>query len=90
MERLRYSPAARAGLAKITRDIIENNGELVAERVVAKLEISLSHAAEYPGVGWKRPGLVDIALGRCVLTSRSIESMGMPSKLSASSTESAV
>lgn len=57
MGRLRYSPAARTDLQKIVLDIIDNNGALVAERVLVRLRRSLSNLADYPELGRKRPRL---------------------------------
>ena len=57
MGHLRYSPAARAALENITRDVLANNGRVVAERVVARLRKSLATLALFPGTGRKRPRL---------------------------------
>jgi plasmid stabilization system protein ParE len=49
-----YTDADLADLAKITRDIIGNNGPLVADRIIREIEASLMHVATYPHVGRKR------------------------------------
>ena len=51
---VRYAPAALSDLEKITRDIIANNGKLVAQKFLINTKSSFAILAEYPFVGRKR------------------------------------
>ncbi len=57
MGQLRYSPTARADLAKIASAIVSNNGVTVAELTIARLERSLTNLADFLRMGRKRPQL---------------------------------
>jgi toxin ParE1/3/4 len=61
MRQLTFSAQGRADVAKITRDIIGNNGRIVADRVVDKMRNSLTNLTYFPDIGTKRgrllPGL---------------------------------
>ena len=57
MGQVRYSPSARADLEKIASEIIDNNGAIVAARVLRRMRRSLSNLGDYPEIGRKRPQL---------------------------------